>query len=235
MFKRTVFFLVGCAIVASGVYALTHYDPGATDTVVLDEPVAARVVQSRTGPRTAQPPMNQWGRLDVLEEEPTGTVAVGLPLVTVEPSPRIRRAQKPNRPQRVAALNNDEATPPEPSEPSEPSERSEPPERSEPSEPSEPVARPEEKKLLRENLDRETVSHVMHSIRRAVQQCYDSGMVPGTVNLKLTVSGRSGRVLRSYVDESSSTARCIQQLASQLRFPRFAKPLLTIEYPYSFR
>jgi hypothetical protein len=83
--------------------------------------------------------------------------------------------------------------------------------------------------------ERGDVFRVMRSIRGAVQQCYDTGMVPGEVTLTLTVSGRTGRVRQAEVSETSSTATCIQRLARRLRFPRFAKEKITIEYPYFFK
>jgi len=83
-------------------------------------------------------------------------------------------------------------------------------------------------------LDRETIARVMSSINRRVQLCYDTTMVPGQVDLVLTVEP-SGRVQHASVSADSSTATCIRQLAHTLRFPPFAAEPITIRYPYSFR
>jgi hypothetical protein len=88
---------------------------------------------------------------------------------------------------------------------------------------------------LPEAPDREEIAKAMGSIRREVQQCYDRGMVPGQVNLTLIVIGSTGRVIKASVDETSSTATCIRKLARKLRFPRFSREQVTIQYPYSFR
>jgi hypothetical protein len=82
---------------------------------------------------------------------------------------------------------------------------------------------------------REQVARTMARIRRHVQRCYDTGMVPGPVVLHLTVEGASGKVVESRVSGTSSTATCIQTLARDLRFPRFARDRITITYPYNFR
>jgi hypothetical protein len=98
-----------------------------------------------------------------------------------------------------------------------------------------PPVEPEAQELLRETLDRASIASTMQSIHSGVQQCYDVGMVPGRVNLRLAVYGQTGRVAVASVDRNSSTARCIRQLARQLRFPRFARTTLTIKYPYNLR
>jgi hypothetical protein len=98
-----------------------------------------------------------------------------------------------------------------------------------------PPVEPEAQELLRETLDRASIASTMQSIRRGVQQCYDVGMMPGRVNLRLAVYGQTGRVAAATVDTSSSTGRCIRKLARGLRFPRFARTTLTIQYPYDLR
>ena len=82
---------------------------------------------------------------------------------------------------------------------------------------------------------REEVAQVMNSIRRLVQRCYDTSMVPGQVDMTLTVEGRTGRVVKTHVSERSSTAICIRRLARTLRFPKFSRTQITIEHPYTFR
>jgi len=94
---------------------------------------------------------------------------------------------------------------------------------------------PQPRTDLPQEPDRSQIARVMSSIRRRVQQCYDTGMVPGQVDLVLKVEGDSGEVSHANVSADSSTATCIQQLARTLRFPRFSKDHVTVRYPYSFR
>ncbi len=93
----------------------------------------------------------------------------------------------------------------------------------------------EAKELLPALPQRSEISRVMSSIRQPIQRCYDLNMVPGKVDVKLTVEGRSGRVLKSDISGESSTANCIRRLAESIRFPRFAKDQIAIHYPYYFR
>ena len=75
----------------------------------------------------------------------------------------------------------------------------------------------------------------MQSVRGEIQRCYDQTMVPGRVDLRLTVAGDTGRVVDAEVSADSSTAECIQELAATLEFPRFAQHSTTVHYPYTFR
>ncbi len=88
---------------------------------------------------------------------------------------------------------------------------------------------------LPEMPSRGDVAQVMNSIRRLVQRCYDTSMVPGQVDMTLTVEGRTGRVIKTQVSERSSTATCIRRLARTLRFPTFSRDQITIQHPYTFR
>ena len=88
---------------------------------------------------------------------------------------------------------------------------------------------------LPEMPNRGEVAQVMNSIRQLVQRCYDTSMVPGQVDLTLTVEGRTGRVVQTKVSEPSSTAICIRRLARTLRFPKFSRDQITIQHPYTFR
>jgi len=97
------------------------------------------------------------------------------------------------------------------------------------------VTEPVLEELLPDTLDREAVASIMSSMRQGVQRCYDSGMLPGRLNLRLAIFGETGRVAHSTVDATSSTARCIRQLARGLRFPRFARTTLMVHYPYDLR
>jgi hypothetical protein len=83
--------------------------------------------------------------------------------------------------------------------------------------------------------ERDAIAKAMSSVRTKVQQCYDQGMVPGTVDLTLTVAGRTGKVKEASVSPTTSTASCVLKLARGLRFPRFAQDEITIRYPYTFR
>jgi len=82
---------------------------------------------------------------------------------------------------------------------------------------------------------RAEISRVMSGIRQPIQRCYDVNMVPGTVDVKLTIEGRSGRVIKSDISGESSTATCIRSLTENVRFPRFAQDQIVVHYPYSFR
>ena len=81
----------------------------------------------------------------------------------------------------------------------------------------------------------EEIGRAMHALLPAVQRCYDTGMVPGHIELTLVVSGESGRVLESTVSESSSTGRCLQRLGERVRFAPFARTRFTLRWPFSFR
>jgi len=94
---------------------------------------------------------------------------------------------------------------------------------------------PEPVENLPETPDRDDITRVMSSIRSKVQDCYDTGMVPGQVDLTLTVAGDNGSVKDARVSATSSTATCIRRVARTLRFSRFARDTVTIRYPYSFR
>jgi len=221
MVKKTTFFLMGCVAVGSVVYALAHYD-----SMMADQALNAQIIEDLEidRPFVALRPPDIWGRLELIEEavEPEQPPKFVLAPIVIEVSlSRLlhRHRRRPARRARAAAavrarssegvMARFSAAPAAP----------------------EPVA----ETLLRESLDRETIAAVMRSMRRSVQRCYDTGMVPGQVNLTLSVEGESGRVSRVHVDETSTTARCIQGVASRLRFPRFGREQLTIEYPYDLR
>ena len=97
------------------------------------------------------------------------------------------------------------------------------------------VTEPEPEEQLPDTLDRLSIASTMASMRQGVQRCYDSGMAPGRVNLRIAVFGETGRVAHATVDATTGTARCIRQLARELRFPRFARSTLTVQYPYDLR
>jgi hypothetical protein len=97
------------------------------------------------------------------------------------------------------------------------------------------VTEPESELQLPDTLDRWSVGSILASMSKGVQRCHDSGAVPGRVNLRLAIFGETGRVAHATVDADTSTARCIRQLARQLRFPRFTRATLTVHYPYDLR
>jgi hypothetical protein len=79
------------------------------------------------------------------------------------------------------------------------------------------------------------IGRAMHALLPAVQRCYDTGMVPGRIELTLVVSGQTGRVLDSSVSDGSSTGRCLQQLGQRVRFKPFGQGRFTLRWPFSFR
>lgn len=240
--KRFIVILVGCVVAASAVYALTV-------TLHPRGPLNARIerqehkeplksgVEVALAPRI--PTKQIWGRLDVFEEasaseiEPSADIPrIVVPTIhiTAPTSGVSSGIQATPRPIPVVASNGMQATPrpipvvAEPSDSAGVMARFKAP-------PKPQVA----ESTLPEAPDREEIARAMGSIRREVQQCYDRGMVPGQVKLTLLVSGSNGRVIKASVDETSSTATCIRKLARKLRFPRFSREQVTIQYPYSFR
>jgi hypothetical protein len=100
--------------------------------------------------------------------------------------------------------------------------------------PAEPEPQ-EPEEILPELPDRFEITRVMDSIKRLIQRCYDNTMVPGRVDLSLIVEGQNGRVVKTTVSETSSTAICIRRLARTLQFPRFSRSQMIITHPYTFR
>jgi hypothetical protein len=87
----------------------------------------------------------------------------------------------------------------------------------------------------RPNPGPEEIGRAMRALLPAVQRCYDTGMVPGRIELTLVVSGETGRVLESSVSETSSTGRCLQRLGERVRFAPFGRTRFTLRWPFSFR
>lgn len=81
----------------------------------------------------------------------------------------------------------------------------------------------------------EQIREVMSKIRFSVQQCYDVQMIPGRVDVRLTIEGSSGRVVDSLVQASPNTVACIERLFGSLQFPRFRLERFIVKYPYMFR
>jgi len=81
----------------------------------------------------------------------------------------------------------------------------------------------------------EEIAATMRSLRPSVQRCYDTGMVPGRVELVLVISGETGAVVSSTVSDPTSTGQCLQRLGEQVRFAPFAEPRITVRWPFTFR
>lgn len=216
---KAALILIGCIIMASAVYAYTlQYWPPEPSTTGSSEP-GSDAVQPRgaISAIVTRPLMITWGELEVMDQraEPTEVAADEFredreePRVIVTPPLKLAASSAPPAEPRSGVMARFKA----------PTRVS--------------------WNIKRGNLplvpDRDDVFRVMRSIREAVQQCYDTGMVPGEVTLTLTVSGRTGRVQQAEVSETSSTATCIRRLTRKLVFPRFAKETITIKYPYFFK
>jgi len=220
--QKAALFLVGLAVAGSTVYAVV-LRATTDETVTTDETAApprqpATPVSPRLEPRT-------WGRLVMLDEptvEPAPAAVIRTPPLVIAGNPNALSGEPPKgRPIRsvARAVAHPTIVPPEPGHGVMAQFKAPPPARSD----------------LPEAPDRAAIARVMGSVRHEIQQCYDRGMVPGQVDLVLTVEGESGEVQKARVSATSSTATCIQRVARTLRFPRFAKESITIRYPYSFR
>lgn len=211
--QKAALFVVGLAAAGSTVYAVmlraTTEEPSTNETVA-----AARPAVPLSSPRT-------WGRLVVLDEptvEPLPAAVIRTPPLVIAGNP-YPMGTEPARARPVRSVVQPAVMAPEPGHGVMARFKAAPP------------AKPD----LPETPDRDAIAKVMGSVRHEIQQCYDRGMVPGQVDLVLTVEGESGEVQKARVSATSSTATCIQRLARTLRFPRFAKESITIRYPYSFR
>jgi hypothetical protein len=221
--QKAALFLIGLAVAASTVYAVvlratTEETVASTEEAVATARQPATPVSPRLEPRT-------WGRLVVLDEptvEPAPAAVIKTPPLVIAGNPDALSGEPPKaRPVRSVARTAARPTiaPPEPGHGVMARFKAPPPASS----------------GLPETPDRAAIARVMGSVRHEIQQCYDRGMVPGQVDLVLTVEGESGEVQKARVSATSSTATCIQRVARTLRFPRFAKDSITIRYPYSFR
>ncbi len=76
---------------------------------------------------------------------------------------------------------------------------------------------------------------VVASLRGRAQRCYESTMVPGRVELLLSVEGESGSVRLARATGAEAISRCIEAAALALRFPTFTRPSISIQQTYSFR
>jgi hypothetical protein len=84
-------------------------------------------------------------------------------------------------------------------------------------------------------LSRKQVQETMRRVVGAVQRCYDTHQVPGTVVVELTIMP-DGSVARSEpTGPATPTARCVAAACRLLRFPPFGGPPLSILYPFVLR
>jgi len=77
----------------------------------------------------------------------------------------------------------------------------------------------------------------MRQIKGQVQRCFDRFRVPGWASLRVTISGE-GRVQAARVKGSfagTPTGSCLESAVGAARFPAFASPLLSVEYPFNLR
>lgn len=82
---------------------------------------------------------------------------------------------------------------------------------------------------------RQQVQSALLAVRSGVQACMGRG---GRVPVRVTVSGRTGRVMTATVQDAyfarQPTGGCIARAVRQARFPRFSQERLVVVYPYEF-
>ncbi|MFT5358918.1 MAG: hypothetical protein ACI9KE_006159 [Polyangiales bacterium] len=88
---------------------------------------------------------------------------------------------------------------------------------------------------LQETPSREEVQSALLAVRGSVRECMGRG---GRVPVRVTVSGRTGRVTTAQVQDAyfarQPTGGCIAQAVRRARFPRFQQERLVVVYPYEF-
>lgn len=86
-----------------------------------------------------------------------------------------------------------------------------------------------------ETPSRQDVQSALLAVRSGVQACMGRG---GRVPVRVTVSGRTGRVMTATVQDAyfarQPTGGCIARAVRQARFPRFSQERLVVVYPYEF-
>jgi hypothetical protein len=102
--------------------------------------------------------------------------------------------------------------------------------------PVDPAVRPEGE--LPSKLDKRAVVTSLSCVKFAVAECYDLYQNKGEAGPRITVAP-SGEV-ESVVLTAGSLAQtqegeCIRRMATAARFPRFAGPSQTIDYPFMLR
>jgi hypothetical protein len=224
--KKAAFLVIGLAVAGSTVYALVLRNTAAPtiDTTAVEAPLHATSVAltPRVEPRT-------WGRLVMVDHPkpapgPGFNVVIRTPPLVINADPQPVKTHKVASAKAPAAVTEAVASPGKLEGTGGVMARFKAPAAEKPQDEGLPPAP-----------DRTQIAGVMGSVSDEIQRCYDRGMVPGQVDLVLTVAGDTGRVERASVSANSSTATCIQRVAQTLRFPRFAKDRITIRYPYRFR
>jgi len=239
--RKTLLILMGCLVVGAIVYAYTApYLP--TRNILGPEGFKIRRPMARpmreAAPLPLIPTLTIWGALEVLKDADPDTAQAVQPSHPEEPvadfPPMVvslsRSAPRPalRRPSIDARPRGDE-------ELQAPLEAPAHGVMARFQAPPRPISTDEAVDPRPETLTREEIRQVMGTIRGAIQRCYDLGMVPGLVDLTLTVEGISGRVIQAITSEESSIGACIRRLALSLSFPPFSRPQVTVKYPYSFR
>jgi hypothetical protein len=232
LFNKAGLLVFGLLVAGSTVYALVlRTKPQAQQAIKEKAPTPAIVKARRPSTDLAAavtPQPRKWGRLVKVEQEAARPVKKKLttPMIHIaagaEPVRQPRPVKKVKR-VKVAVAEKPQAGP----------AGRLPPGGSGVMARFKAVPKPEEN--LPEAPDRVDIVRVMGTVRGKVQDCYDTGMVPGRVDLVLVVVGDSGRVKQAKVSADSSTATCIKRVARTLKFPRFSRDQVTIRYPYAFR
>lgn len=91
--------------------------------------------------------------------------------------------------------------------------------------------------VLPATLSSSEVQRGMRLIRAGVKGCFDRFRVPGWAQVRLTISS-NGRVRSARLKgifAGTPTGACLKSVVSRARFPRFATPSLSIEYPFHLR
>ena len=92
---------------------------------------------------------------------------------------------------------------------------------------------------LPDRLARDQVRIGMKRANIGVQACRSSMAMGGTVTIKVTVSGRTGRIIKAVAlgsHRDTPAGKCVAASAKfAARFPRFSGPNMTFQYPYIIR
>ncbi len=91
--------------------------------------------------------------------------------------------------------------------------------------------------VLPATLTSREVQRGMRQIKGGVRSCFDRFKVPGWAKLRVTISN-TGRVRSTRLQgifAGTPTGACLKDAVNRARFPRFATPSLSIEYPFHLR
>jgi len=87
------------------------------------------------------------------------------------------------------------------------------------------------------SLEHRQINTVVQGLRPRVRACFDRYRVPGTADMRLTISPR-GRLDRAVVRgrfAGTPTGACLRQAFMTARFPRFSGPPFSVTYPVFLR